>query len=71
MTASFGVAVKDDLQTADELVAVADEALYAAKRAGKNRVMPNPEDARRSQSSRAPEAEEGRRYEEADDTGQG
>jgi len=42
VTASFGVALKDELPSADELVAVADEALYAAKRAGKNRVMPDP-----------------------------
>ena len=42
VTASFGVALKDELASADELVAVADEALYAAKRAGKNRVMPDP-----------------------------
>jgi diguanylate cyclase (GGDEF)-like protein len=43
VTASFGVALKDELPSADELVAVADGALYAAKRAGKNRVMPEPE----------------------------
>ena len=42
VTASFGVALKDELPSADELVAVADEALYAAKRAGKNRIMPEP-----------------------------
>jgi diguanylate cyclase (GGDEF)-like protein len=42
VTASFGVALKDQLGSADELVAVADEALYAAKGAGKNRVMPDP-----------------------------
>jgi len=46
VTASFGVALKDNLGSADELVAIADEALYAAKRAGKNRVVPDPEDAR-------------------------
>ena len=39
-TASFGVAVKDELATPEELVAAADEALYAAKAAGKNRVYP-------------------------------
>jgi diguanylate cyclase (GGDEF)-like protein len=42
VTASFGVALKDQLRSADELVAVADEALYSAKGAGKNRVMPDP-----------------------------
>jgi len=41
-TASFGVAVKESLANADQLVAVADEALYAAKAAGKNRVVPDP-----------------------------
>ena len=48
VTASFGVALKDELASADELVAVADEALYAAKRAGKNRVMPDPASGRQS-----------------------
>ena len=38
VTASFGVAVKDDLDRPELLVAAADEALYEAKRAGKNRV---------------------------------
>jgi diguanylate cyclase (GGDEF)-like protein len=40
-TASFGVAVKESLENAEQLVAVADEALYAAKAAGKNRVVPD------------------------------
>ena len=40
VTSSFGVAVKAELPRAEELVAGADEALYAAKRAGKNRVAP-------------------------------
>jgi diguanylate cyclase (GGDEF)-like protein len=44
-TASFGVAVKDELETAEHLVAAADEALYAAKAAGKNCVFPRPADA--------------------------
>ena len=38
VTASFGVAVKGDLDRPELLVAAADEALYEAKRAGKNRV---------------------------------
>jgi diguanylate cyclase (GGDEF)-like protein len=42
VTASFGVAVKESLANAEQLVAVADEALYAAKAAGKNRVVPDP-----------------------------
>jgi diguanylate cyclase (GGDEF)-like protein len=41
-TASFGVAVNGELATAEQLVAAADEALYAAKAAGKNRVRPRP-----------------------------
>jgi diguanylate cyclase (GGDEF)-like protein len=41
-TASFGVAVKESLPNAEQLVAVADEALYAAKAAGKNCVVPDP-----------------------------
>jgi PleD family two-component response regulator len=39
VTASFGVAVKGDLTAAEGLVAAADEALYEAKRAGKDRVV--------------------------------
>jgi Rrf2 family protein len=40
ISASFGVAVKGELASAEELIAAADEALYDAKGAGKNRVSP-------------------------------
>jgi diguanylate cyclase (GGDEF)-like protein len=39
VTASLGVAVKGELERPEQLVAAADEALYEAKRAGKNRVV--------------------------------
>jgi len=42
VTASFGVALKDAQATPEDLVSAADDALYAAKAAGKNRVMPQP-----------------------------
>jgi diguanylate cyclase (GGDEF)-like protein len=57
-TASFGVAVKESVADAEQLVAVADEALYAAKAAGKNSVMPDtssfPGGAGREPERRAP-----------------
>ncbi len=40
VTSSFGVAIKGELGRAEELIAAADEALYIAKGAGKNRVAP-------------------------------
>jgi hypothetical protein len=42
VTASFGAAVKGDLSGGERLVAVADDRLYEAKRAGKDRVAPEP-----------------------------
>jgi diguanylate cyclase (GGDEF)-like protein len=39
-TASFGVAVSHGLSSPEQLIAAADEELYAAKAAGKNRVFP-------------------------------
>jgi diguanylate cyclase (GGDEF)-like protein len=59
VTASFGVAVKDDLPRAEELVAKADEALYEAKRSGKNRVAP--ERPTRARKTKAEPAERRRR----------
>jgi diguanylate cyclase (GGDEF)-like protein len=38
VTASFGAAIFPEEQTAERLIAAADEALYAAKRGGKNRL---------------------------------
>jgi diguanylate cyclase (GGDEF)-like protein len=42
VTASFGATVKGDLPGGEKLVAAADKLLYEAKRAGKNRVAPEP-----------------------------
>ena len=45
VTASFGVAVYPEAASGDDLLSFADTALYAAKAAGKNRVVlaPRPE----------------------------
>ena len=53
VTSSFGVAVKDALPRAEELVARADEALYEAKGSGKNRVAPEPQKRTRAKSRKA------------------
>jgi diguanylate cyclase (GGDEF)-like protein len=39
VTASLGVAVKGELERPEQLVTAADEALYEAKRNGKNRIV--------------------------------
>jgi len=53
VTASFGAAVKGDLPAGEKLVAAADELLYEAKRAGKNRVAPEPAKKKRTASKPA------------------
>jgi diguanylate cyclase (GGDEF)-like protein len=55
VTSSFGVAVKDALPRAEDLVARADEALYEAKGAGKNRVAPEPPKRTRAKSGQPAE----------------
>ena len=54
VTSSFGVAaMPEDATTQVELVAVADGALYAAKEAGKNRVVLGTEHADRARRKSA------------------
>jgi len=53
VTASFGAVVKGDLPGGEKLVAAADERLYEAKRAGKNRVAPEPAKKKRATSKPA------------------
>ena len=53
VTASFGAVVKGDLPGGEKLVAAADERLYEAKRAGKNRVAPEPAKKKRAASKPA------------------
>jgi diguanylate cyclase (GGDEF)-like protein len=55
VTASFGAAVKGDLAGGEQLVAAADEALYEAKRSGKNRVVPTLEPEPAGKKSRPAE----------------
>ena len=57
VTASFGAAVKGDVPSGEKLVAAADGLLYEAKRAGKNRVAPEPVEKKRA----APKAADRRR----------
>jgi diguanylate cyclase (GGDEF)-like protein len=45
VTISIGVAEFDVSMETEEVLACADQQLYAAKRAGRNRVLPRPEDA--------------------------
>ncbi len=42
VTMSFGVAATCDIKQVNQLLRMADEALYAAKKAGRNRVEVNP-----------------------------
>ncbi len=54
VTASFGVAVKGEIASAEKLVAASDEALYEAKRAGKNRVVAADKDVKTEKKAPAP-----------------
>jgi diguanylate cyclase (GGDEF)-like protein len=54
VTASFGVAVKGELTSGEQLIAIADEALYEAKRNGKNCVAPELERRRKRSTATRP-----------------
>ncbi|WP_041446909.1 GGDEF domain-containing protein [Thiocystis violascens] len=45
VTASFGVASGEERETFEGLIRRADDALYAAKEAGRDQVFPSPESA--------------------------
>jgi diguanylate cyclase (GGDEF)-like protein len=53
VTASFGVAANDGLERAEDLVAAADEALYEAKRSGKDKVVTKKAPKRKAATAKA------------------